>query len=268
MQVGRALILESLVKALEPEAYTLAMFENGSVAWGRGDEWSDTDLNLFVEDDRVEDAFAVIERTLVSLSPIDAKWRVPEPAWHGFSQCFYQLRDAGPYLFVDFSVLRRSHGFKLPEIEPHGFARVLFDKVGMEPAPPADVEALRKRMRTELENIKARWSMFGIMVEKELKRGRPLDAFHFYQGMVVRPVVVLLGMRYRPFRFDFGMRYLHFDLPESIQKELQEIAFVASPGDLLEKQRRAEALFDRTLAEIDIDAMPLERLSAEIRAGG
>ena len=137
MQVGRALILESLVKALEAEPYSLAMFENGSAAWGREDEWSDTDLNLFVEDDRVEDAFAVIERTLVSLSPIEAKWRVPEPAWHGFSQCFYQLRDAGPYLFVDFSVLRRSHGFKLPEIEPHGFARVLFDKVGMEPAAPA-----------------------------------------------------------------------------------------------------------------------------------
>ena len=36
----------------------------------------------------------------------------------------------------------------------------------------------------------------------------------------------------------------------------------------MEKQRRAEALFDRTLAEIDIDAMPLERLSSEIRAGG
>ena len=55
---------------------------------------------------------------------------------------------------------------------------------------------------------------------------------------------------------------------ETIQKELQEIAFVAGPGELLEKQRRAEALFDRTLAEIDIDAMPLERLSSEIRAGG
>jgi hypothetical protein len=266
MTIGRDLILKTLVNALEPEPHVLAMFEDGSAAWGREDEWSDTDLNLIVEDDHVLDAFTAIERALESLSPIQSRWHVPEPAWHGFSQRFYGLQNAGPYLFVDVSVLKRSQGLRLPEIEAHGFARVLIDKVGLEASPPADVAALRNRMRAELENIKARWAMFGIMVEKELKRGRPLDALHFYQGMVVRPVVVLLGMRYRPFRFDFGMRYMHLDLPEPVQNELREIAFVSGPGELLDKQRRAELLFDRTLAEIDVDAMPLERLSAEIRA--
>ena len=119
----------------------------------------------------------------------------------------------------------------------------------------------------QLEGIKARWELFGIMVEKELKRGRPLDAMHFYTGLVLRPLVVLLGMRYRPFRFDFGQRYLHHDLPESIQNEMEAICFVGKPGELIEKQRRADSLFRKTLAEIDIDSMPLEHLSTELRDG-
>lgn len=46
-----------------------------------------------------------------------------------------------------------------------------------------------------------------ILVEKELVRNHPLDALAFYQGLD-RMLIELLGLKFRPPRFDFGPRYL------------------------------------------------------------
>jgi predicted nucleotidyltransferase len=79
--------LELIIATLEPKDFVLALWQGGSAAHGSTDEWSDIDIQVIVEDDRVEETFDIIEESLKTLSEIRFKWRVPEPTWHGHSQC-------------------------------------------------------------------------------------------------------------------------------------------------------------------------------------
>src|SRR5438309_5669227 len=103
-QLNRDEILSTLQNACEPLDWVHAMWQGGAAAFNRVDEWSDIDLQLNVDDDRIEDAFELVEKTLATLSPVDLKYRIPEPTWHGFSQMFYRLRDASKYLLIDLSI--------------------------------------------------------------------------------------------------------------------------------------------------------------------
>src|SRR5215210_3380042 len=118
--VTRDAIQQALREALEPLDYVYAMWEGGSAATGRSDEWSDIDLQVDAEDDRTEDVFATAEDVLRKLSPIDLVYRLPEPTWHGHSQRLYRLRDASPFLMVDFVVMRHSSKEKFLQPEIHG----------------------------------------------------------------------------------------------------------------------------------------------------
>jgi hypothetical protein len=63
---------------------------------------------------------------------------------------------------------------------------------------------------------------------KEVVRKRPLDAMAFYRSYT-NLLIELYGLKYRPFRYDFGLRYLHNDLPQDIQRQLERICY---PTDL------------------------------------
>lgn len=264
--VEREQILEALQVALEPLEPVLGLFEAGSAAFGRVDRWSDIDLGVLIEDDSVAEVFAVAESALESLSPVELRWVIPSPTWHGHAQRFYRLRDAGRFLLVDLTLMRRSDPNWFLEPEQHGQALVLFDKAGLLVPPPFDAEKWRARMRADLSSLRASMPMFESFVEKELLRGNLLDALSFYMGQTLRPLITVLGMRFRPLRYHFGPRYLRLDLPPELYQELTELYQVRDAADLQAKQQRAHALFHQTAAELDLDALPLESLSAEARA--
>ena len=106
--VGRDDVLSALSGVLEPLDHVQAMWEAGAIAFDRVDDWSDIDVQVASDDERVEDVFTVVEDTLRGLSPIDLKYRLPEPTWHGHSQAFYRLERASPFPMVDFVVMKAS----------------------------------------------------------------------------------------------------------------------------------------------------------------
>jgi hypothetical protein len=53
--------------------------------------------------------------------------------------------------------------------------------------------------------IRASWPIYRLTVGKEIARGHALDAFGLYGNGLVRPLIELAGMRYRPERFDYGL---------------------------------------------------------------
>ena len=91
-------VIDSVIDAVKGEGWGLAAWEMGAMSWGRFDEWSDIDLIVVVKDEHVEDAFTLVEKVLESLGGIEERFRIPEPAWHGHSQCFYKIKGASPYL--------------------------------------------------------------------------------------------------------------------------------------------------------------------------
>ncbi|MBW4639546.1 MAG: hypothetical protein KME05_15200 [Gloeocapsa sp. UFS-A4-WI-NPMV-4B04] len=127
----REKIIETIVATLEPLDFILALWQGGSAAHGYTDEWSDIDIETIVEDNSVEETFDMVEKSLKTIFEISFKYRVPEPTWHGHSQCFYQLKEASPFLAIDFAVIKRSSPNDFLEVEKHGNPVVAFDKANL-----------------------------------------------------------------------------------------------------------------------------------------
>jgi hypothetical protein len=249
--LDRSRILAALRQALEPEASVLAMWEGGAAAWARTDAWSDIDLQVLVEDQQVGAVFTLMERTLESLSPIELRFAVPQPTWHGHDQVFYRLRDADENLLIDLAVMKRSSKNQLRERERHGERVIHFDKTG-EAAPIAlDRTALKRRIEDRLTQLRVAFSMFQCLTKKELLRGNPLGALVFYHSHTLGPLLTLLRIRHCPERFDFGLRYSALDLPAEVTKALEDLWFVGAASEIAAKRDKAEKMFHAVLQAID-----------------
>lgn len=201
-QVGAA-----LRTVLEPEPGILAAWEGGSVATGFADEYSDLDLMIVCEDDRVERCFELIEGHLAAEYGIERRYRVPEPGWHGFSQCFYRIRGVPELFYLDISVVKKSVPDKLTERDRHGIASVWFEKTPVVDTRPSSPEARDKRAAGLYRYVVE--TDFVIIAEfrKNLARGQFCEAFPSYYQFVTRQLGTLLNLKYRPEKVDFGIRY-------------------------------------------------------------
>ena len=251
VSVSRERIVERLETLCRVNDAILAAWEGGSAAFGRDDGLSDIDLVVVTAEDSVEEAFSLVEATLEELSPISDRFRLPEPTWHGHAQAFYRLRDAAADHFIDLVVMRRDAPEKFLEVERHGRARMIVDRVGIEAPAPLDRPTIDEQNRGRVASIAVRHRILGVLPGKELRRGRAVDALGFYQSITVRHLVELLRIRHDPFRPTFGLRYLDHDLPADVRARLEPLLFVASGVDLAEKLPRAERWIDELLASSD-----------------
>ncbi len=265
MTLKREAIVSALIEALRADDAVHAVWEGGSVAWGRADEHSDIDLSVAVEDDQVERVLGVVDATLAALATIDRRRRVPEPTWHGHSQCFYHLEGTPPTLLIDCSVMKRSAEdlFIAPEL--HGHPLVHFDRDEVVRPPEFDADTLRTTLHQTLERHIATMTMFGdVLVPKEIARGRALDAIQFYQSFTLRPLLHVLSIAHRPLRHQFS-RYAHQELPGDVMARLEPLYFVRDLEDLADKHERAVKFFWEVVESLDIDALDLDGMSCEAR---
>jgi hypothetical protein len=246
----RTRTLEALVAALEPMPNVLAFWEAGSRATGRYDQYSDMDLQCIVADGTVEATRLAVESALASLGPLDRRWEVPQPTWHGHWQAFYHLAGTDPLLLIDFAIMERKAPNHFLEPEQHGTPTVLFDREGLTRPVPTDSAAFAERLRKRLSALEEPLELFHPFVDKELRRGREVDAFSFYHGMVLLRLIEVLRMRYSPWRYNFGMRYLQYDLPPTTYAQVQSFIYVASPDELGAKKAAALDLIRSTIAEL------------------
>lgn len=251
MTITRPQLLDALATALEAQDFARAMWEGGSAARAAADQWSDVDAVVICEDDAVDDVFDTVEAALAKLSPIDLVWRVPQPTWHGHAQRFYRLEDAPAHLFVDLVVMKKSDDYQRFLVrERHGEPVVQFDKAGLVEPAAFDVEAHRDKMAAELADLKVRFDMLQCLVEKELERGRALDAMNYYLGLTLGPLMRVLGMRYRPERYDFGRRYTQEDFPAEVAREIEALHFVSDAEELGTKHEHAVELFWQVVEDL------------------
>ena len=250
--ITREAILKTLRDALEPLDYVQAMWEGGAAAFKRVDEWSDIDLQIDADDDRVADVVEIAERALTSLAPIAVKYDFPQPTWHGHWQTFYQLSNTSPFLLLDFVVIKHSNPLKFLQPEIHGRALVHFDKSGVVQAPPLDREAFVARIKGRLETLRITFPLVQTLILKEIYRQNSIEALSFYHGFTLRPLVEVLRIKYCPIRYDFHTRYVYYDLPSEIVRKLETLYFIANLDELREKHEDAERWFHETREQIDI----------------
>ncbi|MCA8981095.1 MAG: nucleotidyltransferase domain-containing protein [Planctomycetes bacterium] len=248
--IARSELIRHLHERFEGEPHVLAAWLGGSDASGRVDEFSDVDLQLIAEDAAVERCFDDLHRFAEELAPIEVRFRLPEPTWHGFSQEFLRLERCDPNHVIDFLVIPASTPPERRFLEPerHGTARVLFDRGDWLAAPALDRDAQSRQIRRRLEVLRATFGLHAPLVTRSAARGLDVEAQAFYQRFGLGTLVELLRMRHAPERFDFGLRYLDRDLPADDYALVRELAF---PQDGPDCARMLERVRARVRAELE-----------------
>lgn len=217
----------------------IAAWEGGSAATGFLDEHSDLDLAVVCRDDSVEQVISLMDAFLEERFGIEAKFRIPEPAWHGFSQIFYRLSDTPEFYYLDAAFIRQSVPDKFTASDRHGNAVVWFQKepvLDPSPTPPGQVLA---RARQFYGMTREQVFILRIEVGKALARRRFSEAFSFHYQFVVRILGVMMNLKHRPERVDFGIRYAYRDYPPEDAALLEELLKVSSLGELRLKHELA-----------------------------
>lgn len=204
-----------LVNIMKPWAIEnpsiIAAWEGGSAATNRMDQFSDLDLSLIVKDDCVETVFTDLESFLLKHFTIINQYRVPEPAWHGVSQCFYHIDQVEPFIYLDIAVIKESHPEKLMEQDRHGIAKVWFDKNHVYDPTPSTLKDVINRGKTMYFSVTQTDFLIITEVEKGIARNHFMDVFPTYYSFISRHLSVMLNLTYRPEKVDFGLRYARLD---------------------------------------------------------
>ncbi len=223
-----------------------AMWEGGAAALGRVDELVGRRFAGRGRRRPGDQVFPVVEAALARLSPIELKLELPRPTWHGHAQTFYRLRDASPYLLLDFVVMKASAEEKFLDPETHGQVVVHFDKTGVIRPRPTDPAAVAARLRSRIETLATTFELFRILTWKEIHRRHDLEAMAYYQSFTLRPLVELLRIVHCPERHGFFARYVDHDLPAALVAQLRPLFFVGDLDGLRQAQETAERLFAET----------------------
>ncbi|MFN8287164.1 MAG: hypothetical protein U0V74_10445 [Chitinophagales bacterium] len=244
-------IISPLIAFLQSIPQINAVWEGGSAAWGRIDNWSDIDLQVDVADDLVDDIMWRTENFLEQTFGIDLKFPIQPSVWPGVTQTFFRLKDTSPFLLLDFAVIKTSAKSKFLEQEIHGNAIVHFDRAGITQGIHANTTELFKKLEERLPMLKTRFEIFQILVEKELKRGNAIEAFNFYLGFTVQPIIEALRIVHCPYHWNFHSRYIHYELPKKWVEKIQPLYFVADADELKQKWKQAAELFADAIQEAE-----------------
>ncbi|RLC77580.1 MAG: hypothetical protein DRI61_11290 [Chloroflexi bacterium] len=227
MTLDRRTVLNALVSVLEPLDYVYAFWEGGAAGFERADDWSDIDVQGIVHPDHVEDVFKTVDRVVENLGGDIARFRLPEPTWHGHSQCFYKLKDASPFLLIDLAIIKEdTEADKFDTWATHGVPQICFDKKGLIVEQKLEPDAQAKTILNRMEMLKELFEIFHILPMKETNRGNHVEAMAFYFGQTYRPMVEVLRMKHCPQRYNYATRYVYYDLPDDVVKRLERLIFM------------------------------------------
>jgi predicted nucleotidyltransferase len=253
-ELTREGIISALVEALKPLDFVQAVYEGGAAAFKRIDEWSDIDIYLIVDDDKVAEAFQAAEKALKILSPITVKLDMLKCTWPDISQAFYRLEKAPEFLLVDLAVIKSSSKEKFLQPEIHGDVLFYFNKSSTIKVTSLDKKAFTKKLCKRIDQLRAKFDMFNIFVRKELKRGNVLEALELYHSITLATLIEILRIVHNPYHHDFKTRYIHYELPSETIENLKQLFFVKSDSELYEKYNRASAwireLFDDEIQKL------------------
>ncbi|MGZ5279979.1 MAG: nucleotidyltransferase domain-containing protein [Pseudobdellovibrionaceae bacterium] len=230
----------------------LAAWEGGSAATGTRDQYSDIDLCILTNSS-LRPILDQVETSLGKLQ-VSHTWQPLKCFWgEGMMQRVIVLKDSPKHFSVDVAVFDQAHPQLLKdflEVERHGQPLIYFDKSGLVMPVHTDAIALFKKQQARAEELSQGFPIFKTLVLKEMDRGQAIDAISFYQNGLVRPFIEVAGMIYRPFKSDFGMRYIHKTFPKGVQELIEDLSYVSNVSELPNKILKVEKAFNEAVMRV------------------
>lgn len=211
-------IVETLRSRLESRDDVHAFWVEGSVAQGYSDEYSDIDLWLSVDDDKIFTIFPVVEEALEDIGKINFRYTVKKEGKLG--QNLYHLAGTSEFHSIDVNTQGLSR--TVPLVNGIDFADIVFDKadvvrfVGREEYAPDSLEKSREKLH------KFYWYMEKC-VRKNILRGRPLEALYYYQ------IILRYGTKFLHLKYDvrekreYDLKHIYRDIPKEETKKLESL---------------------------------------------
>lgn len=245
-------VLKAMLEAAEKSADVFAAWEGGSAATATRDQYSDIDLCLLGR----KPLRPILDLMQEALAPFGVihTWQAAKSFWgEGLMQRVIVLKDAPKHFFVDVGVFDQDHPQMVKEfleVERHGQPIIYFDKRNEIKPGHTDAAALFQKQQARAEEIMQAFPIFKTLVLKELDRGQGIDAISFYYNGILRPTIEMMGMIHRPFKSDFGMRYIHKHFPLEKQKMIEDLSYISSAKNLFEKVERAEKAIQEAYQQV------------------
>lgn len=255
MSTFRISFLEKIVNHFKQDPRVVAVFEGGSAANDRLDEFSDMDLNVVCSKDQAE-VFASAEVFLEREFSISHKVVEGTGIWEGLEMRMYFFDRSPEHFFLDLGVIEERFGDTMDEfmnVERHGRWVPHFDPKGLSKELPMSSTELGFKHKESYRGIREKYPVYLSIAKKALKRGQYIECYACFHAALVRPLVTLWGIQHRPARFDFSLRYTHIDFPKDIHDHLSDFVFVKDPQDLADKLEKIEGLYEQEFSKLDQD---------------
>lgn len=211
-------IIEHLRNELEVRNDIYAFWIEGSAPQGYADEFSDIDLWLSTDDDKIFTIYGDIEAILSEIASIDFKYVVKTKGALG--QNVYHLQGMTEFLTIDVNTqsINRdpNESYLVKGIDD---ATIIFDKRGVvrfkerEPAN-IDIEAKRKKLQGFYKQMHP-------SLLKNVRRGKSLEALYYYH-LILRYATKFLRLKYGWHeKADFDLKHIYRDIPETEVESLE-----------------------------------------------
>lgn len=218
-------IIDHLRCELESKDHIYALWVEGSLPQGFADEYSDLDIWISTDDDKIHTIFDEIKTILSELGEIDYE-HVSKPRGELGART-YHIKDMGEHLFIDFNTQGISRDIYL--VRGIDDADVVFDKRGVVKFKnredyKGDIEAKRAKLRNF-------YDQFALRVTKCVRRNQPLEALYYWH-LTLQYVTTFLRRKHGWHdKIEFDLKHIHRDLPIDVVEELKYFYNVQT-GDL------------------------------------
>ena len=210
------IVIDHLKGGLKARDDVHAFWLEGSIPQGYADEFSDLDLWLSVDDDKVFAIYEVIENILGEIAPIDFKYTVKHNGQLGHN--VYHLEGTDDFLTIDINTQGLSRDVYL--VKGIDEAEVIFDKNNV--VKFEDRKDISVNIEAKRNKLQAFYVQMLPNVLKNIRRHKPLEALYYYH-LILRYTTRFLRLKYNwQEKTDFDLKHIYRDVPEHDVDKLEQ----------------------------------------------